>query len=121
MLQVYRLFVLCLEKRPVYRRQSRIFSLIPPVPYGYATEEPTNTQGDNDHEDGDDIIEDFPDNSDTVKETIKEDPGIKVKPEKEVKKSPPVRDKVKRNSVHAKRSNGNHRQKSKYEIQIMTT
>ena len=29
MLQLYRLLILCLERRPVYRRQSRIFSLIP--------------------------------------------------------------------------------------------
>ena len=28
LLQVYRLLVLCLERRPVYRRQSRLFSLI---------------------------------------------------------------------------------------------
>ena len=31
LLQMYRLMVLCLERRPQYRRQSRIFSLIPPV------------------------------------------------------------------------------------------
>ena len=29
MLQLYRLLILCLERRPVYRRQSRIFSMIP--------------------------------------------------------------------------------------------
>lgn len=31
LLQMYRLLVLCLERRPQYRRQSRLFSLIPPV------------------------------------------------------------------------------------------
>ena len=31
LLQVYRLFVLCLERRPQYRRSSRLFSLIPQV------------------------------------------------------------------------------------------
>ncbi len=29
LLQLYRLLILCLETRPVYRRQSRLFSLIP--------------------------------------------------------------------------------------------
>ncbi len=31
MLQVYRLLILCLERRPQFRRHSRIFSLIPQV------------------------------------------------------------------------------------------
>ena len=31
LLQVYRLLVLCLERRPVYRRQSRLFSLVQPA------------------------------------------------------------------------------------------
>ena len=31
LLQMYRLFILCLERRPQYRRHSRLFSLIPQV------------------------------------------------------------------------------------------
>ncbi len=31
LMQMYRLLVLCLERRPQYRRQSRLFSLIPQV------------------------------------------------------------------------------------------
>ncbi len=110
MLQVYRFFVLCLERRPVYRRQSRIFSLIPspPPPYG-------------EYNDQDDVNDETTNHQNEEKESKPTEHKTgsrshrkrseRVKAPEVTKKASPQR--VKRNSVHIKRSNGNQRQKSK--------